>query len=130
MPCAWAWTPTSCGGAARVQSGAGTSSAAGSAGDSSTPLLGRDVGGRQAAVDHEGRGGHVGGLVAGQEHGGLGHLARLGEAPHGHVDEPACRLLGIVGEQLLEQWRVYGPPGERGYAPPPPPRLDPPPPGK
>ena len=53
-------------------------SAASCAGASSTPpeLLRRDVGGREAAVDHEGGGGHVGGLVAGQEQGGLGDLAR------------------------------------------------------
>ena len=65
-------------------------------------LLGREVGGREAAVDQEGRGGDVGGVVTGQEQRRLRDLAGLAEAAHRHVHEPALGLLGLGGEELGE----------------------------
>src|SRR6185295_13960940 len=60
-------------------------------------LLGREVGGREAAVNQEGRGRDVGGLVAGQEERRLRDLAGLAKAAHGHVHEPPRGLLGLGG---------------------------------
>src|SRR6185503_10955347 len=86
----------------------GTSSAAGSAAASSRlrPLLGSNVGAREATIDQEGRGGHVRGLVAGQEQGTGGDLARLGEPPHRQVHDAPRGLLRVAGEKLGEQRRA------------------------
>src|SRR6266542_2135453 len=99
MPSGSASTPPSFGHAPATRSATGTRSVAPSASASSQPLLlGREVSRGEPAVHHEGRGGHVGRLVARQEEGSLGDLAYLGEAPHRQVDETALRLLGIARE--------------------------------
>src|SRR4051812_8776800 len=75
--------------------------------------LGGHIGAREASVDQERRRRYVRRLVAGEEQGTLGDLARLGKAAHGHVYEAALRLLGILGVQLPQERRVDGPGAER-----------------
>src|SRR5262245_14902845 len=107
MPCESASIRRSCAMRRSHGSRTGTGSAASSAGGSwsrcGSSLLRRDVGAREAAVDEEGRGGHVGAVVAGQEEGALRDLSGLGEAAHRQVNQAARGLLGILREQLLEQ---------------------------
>ena len=43
----------------------------------------------------------------------VGHLLGAPEAAHRHVDEPARRALGVLGEQLAQQRRVDRAGGER-----------------
>src|SRR5579884_1778994 len=53
---------------------------------------------RVAAVDEDGRAGHERGLVAGQEHGQVGHLRRVGDAAHRRqADDALDELLGQAG---------------------------------
>ena len=55
-------------------------------------------------------------VVARQEERPAGDLLGLAEAAHRHVDQALARLLGVLGEQLLEQRRVHGPGAERVHA--------------
>src|SRR3954454_2521176 len=97
------WTPRPSGAKRRAGSGNGTSSGAASPDASSRsprPLLRGDVGARDPTIHQEGGRGDVRGVVARQEQGAPRDLVGLGEAPHRQVHEPACRLLGILGEEL------------------------------
>src|SRR6266545_5040570 len=71
-----------------------------SIGSDRSPLR-RHIRRRDAAVDQEGGAGGEGGLVGGEEEGGLGDLVRLAEAAHGNVDEAAPALL--FGVEILHQ---------------------------
>jgi hypothetical protein len=55
----------------------------------------------------------VGGVVAGQEQGGVGDLARVGEASHRHVHEAPPGRLEVLRVQLAQQRRVDRPRAER-----------------
>src|SRR6478752_10046559 len=72
---------------------------------SSLPLASerRDVCARDAAVDEEGRRRDEAGLVGGEEEHGVGHLPRLAETAHRHVDEAPRGTLLVLGEKLLEE---------------------------
>src|SRR3712207_5232702 len=70
----------------------------------------------EAAVNQEGGGRYVGGLVRGQEEGAVGDLGGLGEAAHRQVDEPALGLLGVFGEELLQERCVHRTGAEGVYA--------------
>src|SRR5918998_2309898 len=62
----------------------------------------------EAAVNQEGGGRDVRGLVRGEEEGAVGDLGSLREPAHRQVDEPSLGLLRVLGEELLQERRVHG----------------------